>query len=175
MRRTVRLLSGAAVALTCTPSYGWADAASFSRLESVSAWASNDVWAAGTHIEPIPHHGQKQLGVLEHWDGQAWTLEGSFYHNVTDVTGVAAVGADAEAAVGNIYGSKPVPFSDYEDFENGNAKEGFELPLPPGVSTGEVMAISGTRLRDTWAVGSAGRSPQALVDRIQRVRPGWIA
>lgn len=43
-------------------------------LYAVSAVSANDVWASGYGVWHDSYNGQLQAGVIEHWDGSAWSV-----------------------------------------------------------------------------------------------------
>jgi hypothetical protein len=129
-------------------------------LNGVSASSPNDAWAVGSLCCSMRNSGTGAL--LEHWDGDAWTLvpgpDARFLDEV--LNGVAAISPSDAWAVGRVkqsgYGGG-TPLILHWD---GSA---WQAVTPPSGVTGELRAVSSDTLGGAWAVGDDGHGhPLAL-------------
>jgi hypothetical protein len=130
-------------------------------LQSVSAHAANDVWAAGFYMD---------IGGLSHtliarWDGSAWSAVPSPNSGSGDnaLRGVVALGADDAWAVGSAANASSVPETLIEHW-NGSA---WSIVSSPNQGTGGnvLQAVSAVAANDVWAAGfsGSGAGSQTLV------------
>lgn len=88
-------------------------------LTGVSAAATDDVWAVGTH----GRHGETDAPLLEHYDGVSWSLVPSdpAQGKVADLSGVAAVAPDDAWSVGWYVAPGHTTISAYAQHWDGSA------------------------------------------------------
>jgi hypothetical protein len=116
-------------------------------LASVTAAASNNVWAvggAGTGATPL----------IEHWNGSAWSIvPGASLTTTHGLEGVAALPSGTVWAVGQSLlsnGSGPTII------EQWNGSQWAQVASPsPGTITNELRAVAATSSNAAWAVGSS--------------------
>ncbi|HEY2802979.1 MAG TPA: hypothetical protein VGJ67_03575, partial [Actinomycetota bacterium] len=105
--------------------------------------SSTDVWAGGR---------QGTDGLLEHWDGHAWTQASApFPSNPdTEITGLAAISSDDIWAVGSSNGLPGQPFILHFD---GSAWSLVPSPAPASGTQVALAAVSASGQDDVWAAG----------------------
>lgn len=129
------------------------------RLLAVSADAVSDVWAVGRTGDgggAGPGAGPGDRGLIEHWNGTAWSVSPfTPPGRESELRGVAAVSARDVWAVGT--------FSDGHReralIEHWNGTRWAQVPVPRPVAAGgasALSAVSATGRREAWAVGRTG-------------------
>lgn len=110
-------------------------------LQDVSGTAANDLWAAGVATSSC---GEGQVcfsGVIEHWNGAAWSFMG-----VGQVLyGVHALSSDDVYAVGIAIGATILHF---------DGSGWATVPPPTPTVSGTLFAVEAASPVDLWAVGS---------------------
>jgi hypothetical protein len=126
-----------------------------SDLNSVTAIATNDVWAVGTY--QVDSAGTVVHSFAEHWNGSAWALVTSTFNpaSFTALYGVTATAHNDVWAVG-FYHSAGAYFTLAEHW-NGSAWSQFSTQNP-STQTNLLFAVSAFNSNDVWAVGDAGAS-----------------
>lgn len=119
-------------------------------LNAVTATAADDVWAAGEY-QAI--QGEQENTLLEHWDGNSWSVVSSPNPGLFNVFyGVTALSRTDAWAVGdyfvNTQGDRPL--IEHWDGANWNV---VEQPLGFGDST-ILYGVAAINANDVWAVGS---------------------
>jgi hypothetical protein len=122
-------------------------------LFGVSAVATNDVWAVGKGYDPI---NKVDEVVMEHWDGQTWTIVPgpTFLNGVPAyLNGVAAVSSTDVWAVG-LY-NPCLPSCQVKSLvEHWDGMQWSVIASPnPSTRWNELRAISARAANDIWAVG----------------------
>jgi hypothetical protein len=142
----------------------------FDWLFSVAASSPNDVWAVGSSGEHGSFGGGGDRALIEHWDGNAWSVSPTPPVHATGyrLSGVAA-NRSGEAFVGGSAGSGPRTRSLLERW-NGRRWILTDSPAPARSSLSDITA--GSR-GGFWAVGatSTRESQRALVLRCAPTRP----
>ena len=137
---------GTAWAQTPTPDVA-AQNGDFGHLLDVAAVAPDDVWAVGIAANQPGIFGGGDRALIEHWDGNRWTVSDTLSAD-SRLVGVAAVSGDGVWAVGSTgYSGSFQPLVLHWD--------GAEwTPVSTGI-TGEAWLsdISATPSGDLWAVG----------------------
>ncbi len=123
-------------------------------LEHVSAVSSTDVWAVGGYQSTRKGHLRLQRTLVEHWDGQRWSVTPSPNLPDTDNTllGVAAVSTDDVWAVGVATGADA---SSKSLAEHWNGTSWTIVPTKdPGAESNVLSSVSVVSPTDVWSVGS---------------------
>lgn len=125
-------------------------ATTYNRLNSVTAFSANDVWAVGNYTN---EQGTPET-LVEHWNGQRWSVVASpSPGTVNDLYGITAVSATNIWAVGEYQSAQNATQSLIEHW-NGSVWQVVASPNPQnGGILNSVAAISAS---DLWAVGEAG-------------------
>jgi hypothetical protein len=119
----------------------------FGHLLGVSALAPDDVWAVGIAANQPGTFGTGDQALIEHWDGNSWSVRGGFPAD-SRLVSVTAVSADDVWAVGSTGYSgsfKPLVLhwdgSVWNEVSTGGSGEAW------------LSGISATPSGDLWAVG----------------------
>jgi hypothetical protein len=127
-----------------------------SELSSVSAVASNDVWAVGNYQVAFQYEWET---LIEHWNGTSWSIMPSPNPNDSDVTyltGVSAVSANDVWAVGySQSGAKPLI-----EHWDGSAWSIVPAPYPSRSDFNSLYAVTAVSANDVWAVGYQNENEQ---------------
>jgi hypothetical protein len=122
----------------------------FGTLYAVSAYAPDDIWAAG-------YGGDRQgftRALAMHWDGATWTKTAVVKVTQTDVFyDIAATAPDDVWAVGY---QVPEPFVFRPLIEHWDGSSWKEVAAPPLGDNDFLYGVSGTGPSDLWAVGTLG-------------------
>ena len=117
-----------------------------SRLNSVAAISSTDVWAVGSiGFEPL----------MEHWNGTRWrVVSGPFIEaERAELNGVAAISSNDVWAVGIAYAAGSLTETLIEHW---NGSHWSIVPSPnPVYGTNMLNSVTAISASDVWAVGSA--------------------
>ena len=118
---------------------------SYNSLRSVSAHATNDVWAAGAG----------NGGLVEHWDGTQWSIVLNAGYNFT---GLTALGSRDVWVVGYqlVNGNQQAMLEHW----NGVSWKSVASPNPGGLS--EFLGVTAISTRNIWAVGYT--APHTLIE-----------
>ncbi len=135
-----------------------------SELSSVSAVASDDVWAVGDYQVAFEYEWET---FIEHWDGTAWSIVPSpnpAGSTTTYLTGVSALSANDVWAVGHSHGGAR-PLIEHWD---GTAWSIVPAPYATGSDFNSLYSVKAIAPDDVWAVGfqnvnSAGQNGQGLI------------
>lgn len=121
-----------------------------SDLNSVTAIATNNVWAVGAY--QVDSTGSVVHSFAEHWNGSAWTLVTSTINptSFTAFFGVTAASTNDVWAVG--YYLSGSAFLSLTEHWNGIAWSQF-TSQNPSTQTNELDAVSAFSSTDVWAVG----------------------
>jgi hypothetical protein len=122
-----------------------------SRLADVAAISDDDVWVVG---------GDGRSGLIEHWDGMAWTVTPSPAVNLLDgaLRGVAASEPKDAWAVGTVSGEgKEAPIVEHWD-----GKRWTVSPIPGFGRFTESYDVSAASTTDAWVVGEHWNRALAL-------------
>ena len=123
------------------------------RLLAVSAVSASDVWAVGRAGEAS---GSGDRGLIEHWDGTAWSVSPFTPPGRTsELRGVAAVSARDVWAVGVFSDGR----RDRALIEHWDGTRWTPVPCPPPAAAGDASALSAVSAagpHEAWAVGRAG-------------------
>jgi len=126
-------------------------------LTSVSAFASDDIWAVGTTNFP-------GLGVIEHWDGNTWT-----YMNLTvaEFRAVTAIAHDDVWVVGQNYAASGNENSLAIHYDGAKWTQ-FPTPNPlmkhPGCDENWLTSITAISSADIWATLVARDTDFGILD-----------
>ncbi len=125
------------------------------RLFGVTATSTNDVWAVGYACANNNCTGTGTQPLIEHWEGNAWTIAGSasygsgWNHYLYAVTVVSAADVWATGYYNIFYGEAGASL-----IEHWNGNTWSIIPSPnPGTSTNSLYAIAGVAYNDVWAAG----------------------
>lgn len=130
------------VTLTPTPS-----PASSVALSSTTAISSNDIWAVGTIW-----YGNQINPLIEHWNGNQWSVIPSPKVSDGQLASVSAVSANDIWAVGYI------DYTTLIEHWDGNQ---WSVISSPNSSTISLISVAALSANDIWAVGcSSGYTPQ---------------
>ncbi|HKP53774.1 MAG TPA: SBBP repeat-containing protein [Chloroflexia bacterium] len=128
----------------------------FGELRSVSALASNDVWAVGTQYYEPAYTDQGTFTI--HWDGTAWSavpspnVETSGNDNL--LRGVHAIAPDDVWAVGSVgANSYDHTFNTLTLHWNGTAWSIVPSPNPSSYQADILQDVTATSANDVWAAG----------------------
>lgn len=126
------------------------DPSLFSGLLSISAVASNDIWAVGATATKTENPSFAPL--LEHWDGSHWNLVNlpvTLSHSV--LTSVAAISSQDVWAAGT---DDSDPGQRQPIFIHWNGQQWSTVKgVPLGSQGGQLTSISADTTNDVWAVG----------------------
>lgn len=138
-------------------------------LQSVSAVASDDVWAVGYNGDLSSH------SLIEHWDGTQWQIvpspnPGRF---ATRLFGVAALASDDVWAVGDRIDSFDTALVMHWDGAAWSLSPGADIPGDYSYLSG----VSGTGPNDVWAVGQFTNGHDGIVQPLTEHWDGtsWTA
>jgi hypothetical protein len=128
-------------------------------LRAVSAWQTNDVWAAGNYND-----GANTINIIYHWNGSAWSVvkaadSGTPQGGVIEsLEGITSIGPGEALAVGrNEVTGSPIMRS--------CSASGICMGMTGNVSTGSLLAIDAEGGSNAWTVGSAGGT--SLIMRLE--------
>jgi hypothetical protein len=117
-----------------------------SPLASVTAIASNDVWAVGSA-------GLNTISsLIEHWDGAQWSIVSSPVPGGQgfEFTGVSGSASNDVWVVGSYFGT---PFALKPLIEHWNGSTWTIVPSYPAPDGAEIMSVVATGVSDAWATG----------------------
>jgi hypothetical protein len=129
-------------------------------LTGVDAVAANDVWAVGYS----QNNGLPRRTLIEHWDGNAWSVVSSPSPGAGDNTldGVTALSAGDIWAVGLYNNGSGAPNRSLTIHWNGSYWS--ETPSPsPGESWNELRAVAALGSSDLWGVGYITTQTEAFI------------
>jgi len=121
-----------------------------SDLNSVTAIATNDVWAVGAY--QVDSTGSVVHSFAEHWNGSVWALVTSTFNptSFTGLFGVTAIADNNAWAVGYYFNGSA--FLTLTEHWNGSTWSQFSSQNP-STQTNELFAVSAFNSADAWAVG----------------------
>jgi hypothetical protein len=105
------------------------------------ATSATNAWAVGVR------YGRATGGLIEHWNGTAWTLARSPALASGGLTGVTALSGTSAWAVGETFPSSQPPQTVIERW-NGTSWARVPSPAP-----GFLASVTATSARNAWAVG----------------------
>ena len=127
----------------------------FNELYAVTARSSTDAWAVGYENENS--QGQNGTGLIEHWDGTAWTLADSpIAGSATSLTSVTTSALGDAWAAGYITTGN-VQFLPVTEHWNGAAWT-LDVPTIPG-ETGQLFGATSASGK-VWTVGAFSKSTE---------------
>jgi hypothetical protein len=130
------------------------------QLYSVSAAASNDVWAVGSSSDGnLPSRT-----LIQHWDGSRWNIVSSPSPDsqFNELRGVAAISANDAWAIGYRGGTKTdTPIETFILHWNGMSWSQVPSANVAG-GANQLFGIAAISASDIWAVGSVSGAPLAL-------------
>jgi erythromycin esterase-like protein len=125
-------------------------------LSAVAATSACDVWAVGSYDNVINGIRTPDQTLIEHWDGQAWTVIPSPDLGTHDfLSGVAAVTANDAWAVGDYY--KGNRLRDHTLIEHWDGQAWAVVPSPDPGTSDALRGVAAVSATDAWAVGGYGR------------------
>ena len=124
-------------------------------LNGVDAVSETDVWAVGAY-----YSGTHDVTLIEHYDGNAWTIvpspsPGTSANNLADVVAATATDAWAVGSQSGPDGLRPLVLR-----YNGTGWS--EVSIPDPGMYGALNAVAMVSATDVWAVGIQGVAPSAL-------------
>lgn len=130
-------------------------------LYGVTALSISDAWAVGTICPAGPART-----LVEHWDGNAWTVVQSPYKSgaTNTLVGVSARGPDDVWAVGNYLLDQQYKWETLTEHWNGNR---WSIVPSPNASRGQksfLNAVVSLSASDAWAVGYSEDTQSAPYD-----------
>jgi serine/threonine protein kinase len=126
-----------------------------SELTAVAATSASDAWAVGFYI--VTANGL-QNGLIEHWDGTAWTQVPSPHTSIgSQLTGVSAVSPTNAWAVGYTFTAHG-PLHSLIEHWDGTAWT--RVPSPSG---GDLLSVAATSPTNAWAVGDTAVGANVVI------------
>ena len=166
--------------------YGWSVVSSpnhdiyDNRLLSVTAFASNDVWAVGfSEVSSVDDLLSRQT-LTEHWNGSAWSIVPSPRpQQGTELFSVKGSGSHDVWAVGSGTTGSPGTSVPLAIHWNGSSWTSFPQPVPSQAN--ELADVNVVSSNDVWAVGdqqngAAANSPGPVYTLVEHWNgSGWYA
>ena len=125
--------------------------AQYDDLNAVSCISASHCTAVGWYQIPA---GGFQLGLIQSWDGNNWSVQANPSGGNSDLTGVACAKAKSCVAVGTVVN----PSSDSNVFLaeswNGSTWTAAPVPQPTGMTSGWLNAVACPTAADCYAVGT---------------------
>ena len=118
---------------------------SYNTLSSVTAFATNDVWAAGAG----------NGGLVEHWDGSQWSIVLNAGYNFTALTAISSRNVW-------VVGYQLVNGSQQAMLEHWNGRSWMSVASPNPGGLSEFLGVTAISSRNIWAVGYT--APNTLVE-----------
>ncbi|HEV7900221.1 MAG TPA: alkaline phosphatase family protein [Planosporangium sp.] len=140
-------------------------------LSAVTAVSGNDVWAVG---ERQDRRTGRFASLVEHWDGQHWSVVASPDPGATGnhLYGVAAAGPRDVWAVGQRNGTA----SDEPLVEHWDGRRWSVVSVPTAGTTGAVLTGVAVRNGEVWAVGQTDDAAHQGHPLVEHLRNGaWSA
>ncbi len=120
-----------------------------SSLAGVAAISSKDVWAVGSYNNSISGNKNTGLALIEHWNGNAWSVVNSpQVASSSTLTGVAAISTNNVWAVGYSFNESASPLIEHWNGSSWNIVKGSDVGADAVLNS--ITALSAN---DIWAVG----------------------
>jgi hypothetical protein len=126
----------------------------YSSLNSVTALASNNVWAVGSTASPTSIANTQTNGdtLIEHWNGTTWNIIASPSKGFDVLTSVTAISAKYIWAVGDYGGA--YNYSRLVEHWNGLTWSIVKSPTYPGLRENYIAGVASTSTINAWLVGA---------------------
>lgn len=132
----------------------------FNELDAIAALSANNVWTVG--YSSNSSDGSKSQGLIEHWNGQRWSVVPGASTKMGESVHLQAIAALPASNIWIVGASK-----NQELIEHWNGKQWSLVPGPKSTSNTyrELDAIAAISANDIWAVGATvDRFPHPLIE-----------